>query len=86
MLVFTDVDDKKEFHIEPESASGRPDLISAQTGKDRLVADVKVFNPERGQNTAYITTQHTCRVEPTQHHARQYFRTNVKNRIVSRNG
>jgi hypothetical protein len=43
-----------QFHIEPESASGRPDLISAQTGKDRLVADVKVFNPERGQNTAYI--------------------------------
>jgi hypothetical protein len=43
-----------QFHIEPESASGRPDLISAQTGKDRLVADVKVFNPERGQTTAYI--------------------------------
>lgn len=43
-----------QFHIEPQSASGRIDLISAQTGKDRLVADAKLFNPERGQNGAYI--------------------------------
>lgn len=35
-----------EFHIEPESASGRPDLISAQSGKDRLVADAKIFDGE----------------------------------------
>ncbi|MDB6126031.1 MAG: hypothetical protein JWQ71_5024 [Pedosphaera sp.] len=43
------------FHIEPESASGRIDLISSQTGKDRLVADVKIFNPDGGQNAAYLT-------------------------------
>jgi hypothetical protein len=43
-----------EFHIEPSSASGRIDLVSSQTGKDRLVADAKIFNPERGQNTSYL--------------------------------
>ena len=35
-----------QFHIEPQSDSGRVDLISAQSGKDRLVADTKIFNPE----------------------------------------
>jgi hypothetical protein len=43
-----------EFHIEPSSASGRIDLLSAQTGKDRLVADAKIFNPERGQSASYL--------------------------------
>ncbi|HEY4247162.1 MAG TPA: hypothetical protein VGM64_09915 [Lacunisphaera sp.] len=43
-----------DFHIEPESASGRVDLISTQTGLDRLVADAKLFNPERGQDRTYI--------------------------------
>ena len=43
-----------QFHIEPQSASGRIDLISAQSGKDRLVADTKLFNPERGQDRGYI--------------------------------
>jgi hypothetical protein len=42
------------FHIEPESASGRIDLISSQSGKDRLIAEAKLFNPERGQDRAYI--------------------------------
>lgn len=44
-----------QFHIEPQSAAGRVDLISAQSGKDRLVADAKLFNPERGQDRGYIT-------------------------------
>lgn len=43
-----------QFHIEPQSASGRIDLISAQTGKDRLVADAKLFNPERGQDRSHV--------------------------------
>jgi hypothetical protein len=43
-----------QFHIEPQSDSGRVDLISAQSGKDRLVADAKIFNPESGQNPSYI--------------------------------
>jgi len=42
------------IQIEPKSASGRLDLISAQSGKDRLVADAKIFNPEGGQNPNYI--------------------------------
>jgi hypothetical protein len=43
-----------QFQIEPESASGRVDLISAQSGKDRLVADAKLFNPDRGQDRGYL--------------------------------
>jgi hypothetical protein len=44
-----------QFHIEPQSASGRIDLISVQSGDDRLIADAKIFNPDGGQNAAYIT-------------------------------
>ena len=43
-----------EFHIESKSASGRIDLISAQSGPDRLAADAKIFNPQGGQNAAYL--------------------------------
>jgi hypothetical protein len=43
-----------QFHIEPQSESGRIDLISAQSGKDRLVADAKIFNPDTGHGLAYI--------------------------------
>ncbi len=43
-----------QFQVEPQSASGRIDLISNQTGRDRLVADAKLFNPERGQDKGYI--------------------------------
>ena len=43
-----------QFHIEPESASGRVDLVSLQTGRDRIVADTKLFNPERGQDRQYL--------------------------------
>jgi hypothetical protein len=43
-----------QFHIEPESVSGRVDLVSLQTGKDRIVADAKLFNPDRGQDRQYL--------------------------------
>jgi hypothetical protein len=43
-----------QFHIEPKSASGRVDLISAQSGKDRLVADAKIFNLEGSQKSSHI--------------------------------
>jgi hypothetical protein len=43
-----------EFYVEPKSASGRIDLISSQSGKDRLAADAKIFNPGGGQNVAYL--------------------------------
>ena len=43
-----------EFHIEPKSASGRADLISLQSGKDRLLADAKIFNPEGSQDATRL--------------------------------
>lgn len=43
-----------EFNIEPRSASGRPDLVSEQVGSDKVVADAKVFWPERGKTKAYL--------------------------------
>lgn len=42
------------FQIEPRSASGEVDLISSQTGEEPLLADAKIFNPERGKGKAYV--------------------------------
>jgi hypothetical protein len=39
------------FFIEPSSVSGKADLISAQRG-DPLLADAKIFNPEKGSRCA----------------------------------
>jgi hypothetical protein len=33
-----------DFSIEPTSASGKPDLISAQVGNEKLIADAKIFS------------------------------------------
>lgn len=43
-----------DFSIEPSSISGKADLISAQTGSDRLVADVKIFDPTRSKGLSYL--------------------------------
>lgn len=43
-----------EFSIEPTSISGEADLISAQQGTDRLIADVKIFDPARSKGIAYL--------------------------------
>ncbi len=43
-----------EFYIEPSSISGEVDLISSQIGEDRLIADAKIFNPEKGKGKDYI--------------------------------
>ncbi len=43
-----------QFHIEPQSDSGRIDLISNQSGKDRLLADAKIFNADGSQDRGYI--------------------------------
>jgi len=43
-----------EFSIEPTSISGEADLISAQTGADRLVADVKIFDPGKSKGLSYL--------------------------------
>ena len=42
------------FSIEPKSASGRPDLITEQVGDDKVVADAKVFWPERSKDRSYM--------------------------------
>lgn len=43
-----------DFSIEPWSISGEADLICAQNSDDRLVADVKIFDPSAGKNKAYV--------------------------------
>ena len=43
-----------DFAIEPSSISGEADLISAQEGPDRLVADVKIFDPGRSKGIPYL--------------------------------
>ena len=43
-----------DFSIEPKSASGRPDLITEQVGDNKVVADAKVFWPERSKGKPYI--------------------------------
>lgn len=39
-----------DFAIEPTSASGKPDLVSVQTGDERLIADAKVFTLDKGKS------------------------------------
>jgi hypothetical protein len=44
-----------EFHIQPTSASGEPDMISLQAGShEPLIADAKVFNSERNHGKSYL--------------------------------
>jgi hypothetical protein len=44
------------FVIEPKSASGEADLISIQKGEEPLIADAKIFNPEKSKGKSYIAT------------------------------
>lgn len=43
-----------DFHIEPTSASGEADMVSAQNSLSALVADVKVFDPASSRGSSYI--------------------------------
>jgi hypothetical protein len=43
-----------DFHIEPCSASGEVDMVSAQHSSTSLVADVKIYDPESSRGSAYI--------------------------------
>lgn len=43
-----------QFSIEPQSASGEADLVSIQSGEEAIVADAKIFWPEKGKNTSYL--------------------------------
>lgn len=42
------------FSIEPSSASGEADLVEAQTGDDRLIADAKISEPDSGKDVSYL--------------------------------
>lgn len=42
------------FNIEPTSAVGEADLVSAQDTDDPLIADAKIFNPDKSQGKSYI--------------------------------
>jgi hypothetical protein len=43
-----------DFSIEPLSASGEIDLIENQKDDNRLLAEVKIFNPEKSKSREYI--------------------------------
>ena len=43
-----------QIHIEPFSVSGEADMVSSQEGADRLIADVKIFNPDKSKGAKYI--------------------------------
>lgn len=43
-----------EFSIEPTSASGEVDLVAAQASPEPLIADAKIFNPQKGKGLTYI--------------------------------
>ena len=40
--------------IEPYSESGEVDMVAAQNSDDPLIADAKIFNPEKGKGKPYI--------------------------------
>ena len=43
-----------DFHIEPTSASGIADFVAEQVGDDRVVADAKIFWPEKSKGKTYL--------------------------------
>jgi hypothetical protein len=54
------------IQIEPSSVSGEADMVGSQVGEDRLVADAKIFNPDKGKGAKYLVQgfrqiyQYTC--------------------------
>ena len=43
-----------QFSIEPQSVSGEADLVSIQSGEEAIVADAKIFWPEKSKNISYL--------------------------------
>jgi hypothetical protein len=43
-----------DFSIEPTSVSGEADLVASQLSDEPLVADAKIFNPEKSKGARYI--------------------------------
>jgi len=42
------------INIEPSSVSGEADMVGSQEGPERLLADVKIFNPDKNKGAKYI--------------------------------
>lgn len=45
-----------EFVIEPSSVSGEVDFIASQTSEQKLIADAKIFNPDKSKGKSYIAS------------------------------
>jgi hypothetical protein len=45
-----------DFSIEASSISGEADLIAAQRSDDPLIADAKIFDPEKGKGKHYLAS------------------------------
>lgn len=45
-----------DFTIEPASASGEIDLLGSQKAPPRLMAEAKIFNPDKSQGKGYIAS------------------------------
>ncbi len=43
-----------DFHIEPHSTSGIPDFVADQVGRERVIADTKLFWPENSKGKTYM--------------------------------
>lgn len=43
-----------DFQIEPWSISGEADMVASQTSEHPLIADAKIFNPEKSKGGSYI--------------------------------
>jgi hypothetical protein len=45
-----------DFHIEPHSVSGIADFVADQVGEERVIADAKLFWPDKSKGKQYIIT------------------------------
>jgi hypothetical protein len=45
-----------DFSIEPKGASGVPDFVTEQIGEDRIIADAKIYWPEKSKGKSYLVT------------------------------
>jgi len=43
-----------QFFIDPQSASGKADFVSIQSGEEPIIADAKIFWPEKSKGVNYI--------------------------------
>lgn len=43
-----------DFNVEPKSTSGIPDFVTEQIGDNRIVADTKIYWPERSKDKSYL--------------------------------